>query len=124
MTLLFQDDIDNATRHDDDFDHGHSFKITLTLLRFESRLFDVGGCGIGREVEGEAGLSVEGNAEGYAVFFEIILAELRPFGIAHAGGVAQGVPQLFGDVRGEGGEVHFCCAHSPTAIIKAGTEVL
>ena len=97
-------DVYDSSGHDDDFHNVLSFQIFLRLLGSEGGFADGVGRGIGREVEGEASFSIEGDGEGDAVFFQMAFIKNGPLGVADGGGVSKFLPKFFSHMGREGSE--------------------
>ena len=68
------------------------------------RSLDGGIVGISGEVDAKACLAIEGYHHLHRILDEELLVELRPMGIADAGGVAECFPQFLSDVRRKGSD--------------------
>ena len=100
------DDVDNLVGDDDDLADCLAVEPLGGSLVGEGGRLDIFLRRAGGEFDAEAHFAVELNGVVDGVLFQIILVPCGPGGVAHGGVVAQGVPQLFGDVGGEGSEEH------------------
>lgn len=99
-------DIHNLLRHEDELADGLAGNPLLGIgMREDSGLYFVRG-GIGWDVDGEAHLTADLDGVFDGAFNEVLFFALGPGGVADGGGVAELVPELFGDVWSKGSNEH------------------
>lgn len=101
LSVFLAYDIYNFLWNEDELLDRLAVDPLLSVGMSQDGCLDLIGSSVGREVDGEAHFAADLDWILDGRLDEEALVELRPLGIAHGGGVAQLVPELLGDVRGE-----------------------
>ena len=104
VCFLLADDVHHTLRDDDDFHHLLAVDVLSGTLVGHHAVLDGLVVGIGSKGHVEAGLTVESDAELDLALHKVLLVPLRPLGVADATLAAEHLPELLGDMGGEGGD--------------------